>query len=131
MATNIMYIFGVFPMSRKQNNLILLMVENKCFVVSGAPLFTKLPNLYPIHKGITCIIMTAFELLKGREFIELNKLLKVLGLAATGGEANLQIENGEVWVNDAVETQKRKKLKAGDTVKYQEQVITIIAKQES
>lgn len=68
--------------------------------------------------------MTTFTL-EGREFIELNKLLKVLGLVGTGGEANQRIEQGEVVVNDAVETQKRKKLRAGDKVLFQQQTITI------
>jgi len=63
--------------------------------------------------------------LNGREFITLTNLLKVLGLASTGGEANTRIENGEVKVNDAVETQKRKKLRAGDVVAFQKTAIVI------
>ncbi len=59
------------------------------------------------------------------EFIELNKLLKLLGLVGTGGEANMLIENGEVLVNDSVETQKRKKLRAGDKVEFEGNNITI------
>jgi len=59
--------------------------------------------------------MKEFEL-KGSEFIELNKLLKLLGLADTGGEANIRITEGEVKVNEITETQKRKKLRSGDIV---------------
>lgn len=70
------------------------------------------------------IIMMKFTL-EGREFIELNKLLKVLDLVSTGGEANQRIEKGEVLVNDAVETQKRKKLRAGDKVLFQKYAILI------
>lgn len=65
-----------------------------------------------------------FEL-QGQDHITLNNLLKVLHLVGTGGEANIRISNGEVRVNGAVETQKRKKLRAGDKVQFQKTVITI------
>jgi len=65
-----------------------------------------------------------FEL-QGHDHITLNNLLKVLHLVGTGGEANIRISNGEVRVNGAVETQKRKKLRAGDKVEFQKTVITI------
>jgi len=35
-------------------------------------------------------------ILDGSEYIELNKLLKLLNLVETGGEANIRIDNGEV-----------------------------------
>lgn len=63
--------------------------------------------------------------LQGHEFIELNKLLKLLHLVGTGGEANSRIEQGEVLVNKALETQKRKKLRVGDRVQFGKQIITI------
>lgn len=53
-----------------------------------------------------------FEL-EGYEFIELNKLLKIMNLVGTGGEANARIENGEILVNGEVETRKRNKLRVG------------------
>ncbi len=65
-----------------------------------------------------------FELI-GHEYIQLNQLLKLLGLVDTGGEANQRIVDGEVIVNNEVEYQKRKKLRTGDVVKFQRQVITI------
>lgn len=68
--------------------------------------------------------MIEFEL-EGHEFIPLNKLLKLLGLVESGGEANQRIEDGEVIVNDAVEKQKRKKLRAGDKVVFNEKAIII------
>lgn len=61
--------------------------------------------------------MIEFEL-TGYEYIELNKLLKLMSLVNTGGEANSRIENGEVSVNGGVEKQKRKKLRAGDKVEF-------------
>ena len=68
--------------------------------------------------------MRTFEL-QGHEFIELNKLLKILRLVGTGGEANVRIEQGEVKVNNETETQKRKKLRPGDKVQFENQEITI------
>jgi ribosome-associated protein len=69
--------------------------------------------------------MTKFELI-GHDFIELNKLLKIMRLVGSGGEANSLIEQGEVQVNNRVETQKRKKLRPGDKVNFKDQVIGIV-----
>ena len=66
--------------------------------------------------------MEIFELTKF-DFIELNKLLKITQLASSGGEASRLISEGHVTVNGAVETQKRKKLKAGDKVELGAEVI--------
>jgi ribosome-associated protein len=63
--------------------------------------------------------------LNDSEFIPLNNLLKVLQLVETGGEANLRIEDGEVRVNGMIETQKRKKIRIGDVVKFEATTITI------
>ncbi|WP_448873313.1 RNA-binding S4 domain-containing protein [Desulfobulbus propionicus] len=49
-------------------------------------------------------------------FIELDKLLKREGLAASGGEARYLISAGMVEVNGQVETRKRRKLYPDDTV---------------
>ena len=68
--------------------------------------------------------MIEFEL-SGHEFIPLNKLLKLLNLVQSGGEANQWIEEGEVSVNDAVEKQKRKKLRAGDKVMFHDSTVII------
>ena len=68
--------------------------------------------------------MKEFEL-NGREYIELNKLLKFMGLVDTGGEANDKIVNGEVLLNNAVEIQKRKKIRPGDKVLYNGNTIVI------
>ncbi len=70
--------------------------------------------------------METFEL-QGREYIELNKLLKLKHLVQTGGEANIAIENGEVLVNEVVEHRKRNKLREGYIVEFREQKILIKA----
>jgi len=48
--------------------------------------------------------------------IELYKLLKLAGLASSGGEAKALIEDGQVRLNGVPETRKRKKIGAGDSV---------------
>ena len=65
-----------------------------------------------------------FEL-SGQEFIELNKLLKLLNLVDTGGEAKMRIEQGEVMVNDTVEYRKRNKLRPGDTIRIFDYIVII------
>jgi len=66
-----------------------------------------------------------FELKPEDEFIELNKLLKILGLAQTGGHAKIIIEEGEAKVNGEVELRKRKKLREGDVVEFEDNIIEI------
>jgi ribosome-associated protein len=65
-----------------------------------------------------------FEL-NGKEYIELNQLLKVVGLVNSGGEANTFIANGEVRVNDEIETRKRNKIKTGFKVEFDGQVLLV------
>ena len=50
------------------------------------------------------------------DYIELIKLLKLLGIAETGGMAKNMVEDGEVSVNGKTETRKRYKLKSGDVL---------------
>ena len=47
--------------------------------------------------------------------IHLDQFLKTCGVA-TGGQAKVMIQAGEVLVNDEVETRRRKQLKVGDEV---------------
>ena len=61
------------------------------------------------------------------EFIELNVLLKLLALAPSGGAAKALIASGAVQVDGAVETRKRCKIVAGQTVTFDGQSITVIA----
>ncbi len=50
------------------------------------------------------------------DFIELCKLLKIAGLAESGGEAKAMVDEGLVFVNGVPEDRKRAKIKPGDTV---------------
>ncbi|MCB0820024.1 MAG: RNA-binding S4 domain-containing protein [Bacteroidetes bacterium] len=52
------------------------------------------------------------------EYIELNKILKIMHWVETGGQANQVIEDGLVKVNGQVEFRKRNKLRPGDTVTF-------------
>lgn len=69
--------------------------------------------------------MEEFKIQDGFEYIQLNQLLKLLGLVDSGGEANQRILNGEVIVNNCVEIQKRKKLRSGDQIEFQGKYISI------
>ena len=59
------------------------------------------------------------------EFIRLQDLLKISGLASTGGMAKVVIQNGEVTVNGAVCTMRGKKLRNGDTAAYNGVAVTV------
>lgn len=57
--------------------------------------------------------------------IELSQFLKFGGLAESGGAAKSAIAAGEVLLNGVVETQKGKKLVAGDRVTFGRQTIVV------
>ena len=59
------------------------------------------------------------------EYIELNKLLKFTGVCDTGGDAKMSIDQGLVKYNNQVETQRRKKVRKGDTIQFQKYQIEI------
>ena len=67
-----------------------------------------------------------FELKNGQEYIPLNKLLQVLGIAQTGGHAKIMIQNNEVSVNGTVETRVRNKLVKGTEIAVGDYLITIV-----
>ncbi|MBE9008091.1 RNA-binding S4 domain-containing protein [Fortiea sp. LEGE XX443] len=48
--------------------------------------------------------------------IKLDQFLKLVGIATTGGQAKLMIIDGDVKVNDAVETRRGRKLISSDQV---------------
>jgi ribosome-associated protein len=60
------------------------------------------------------------------EPVELYKILKFEGLVSSGGEAKTVITNGEVIVNGAVETRKRKKMMSGDILEFADEKIRLI-----
>ena len=50
------------------------------------------------------------------EYIDLSQLLKAAGLAMSGGEAKFFVTEGLVTVNGEPESRKRRKLRGGDIV---------------
>lgn len=60
-----------------------------------------------------------------KEPVELYKILKFEGLVASGGEAKMVIAEGQVTLNGAVETRKRKKIVAGDIIEFGQEKIQI------
>ncbi len=65
------------------------------------------------------------ELHAAEEYIKLDSALKLTGLCATGGQAKIAVRNGEVEVNGEVCTMRGKKLRRGDTVKFENTVFEV------
>jgi ribosome-associated protein len=63
--------------------------------------------------------------LENQEFIELIKLLKLMGMVDSGSEAKLVVEMGKVKVNGQVEFRKRNKIRSGDKVEYAGNTIVV------
>lgn len=68
-----------------------------------------------------------FTLKENSEFIELLKLLKIQGLAQTGGHAKIIVEEGLVFVNGEQEFRKRRKLRPGDKIEVDGIIVEINA----
>lgn len=56
---------------------------------------------------------------------ELYKILKFEGLVSSGAEAKQVISDGLVKVNGELETRKRKKISSGDTIEFENHLLTI------
>lgn len=67
--------------------------------------------------------MTEIEIYS--DFIKLDSFLKYCGAVGTGGEAKLRVASGEVTVNGGVCTQRGKKLRAGDEVRFESETYRI------
>ena len=59
------------------------------------------------------------------EFIKLGQALKAAGFVGSGVDAKFVIQDGQVSVNGAVETQRGKKLVPGDIVEYNGETLKI------
>ena len=65
------------------------------------------------------------------EFITIDKLLKFSGVADTGGQAFLMVEDGLVKLNGKTITEKRKKVFPGDLVNIDDQIeLTVIREKQ-
>lgn len=64
--------------------------------------------------------------LKG-EFIELCNLLKLTGIADSGGQGKAMVADGQVKVDGKPESRKTAKIRAGQVVECMEQTIQVLA----
>ena len=60
-----------------------------------------------------------------KEPVELYKILKFESMASSGGHAKQAVAEGQVQVNGKIETQKRKKIVAGDIIEFGHEKIQI------
>ena len=63
------------------------------------------------------------------EFITMDKLLKFSGVADTGGQAFLMVEDGVVRLNGQLVTEKRNRVHPGDVVNIDDQIELTVAKE--
>ncbi len=59
------------------------------------------------------------------ESIHLDQYMKLTGMAGTGGQAKLLIQDGQVRVNGEVVTRRKRKLVPGDQVSLGDQTRTV------
>ena len=71
--------------------------------------------------------MQRLEFVLDREFIELNQLLKLVGLADSGGAGKALVASGGVRVDGIVELRKTAKIRAGQTVQLDSAEIRVLA----
>lgn len=64
------------------------------------------------------------------ECITMDKLLKFSGVADTGGQAFLMVEDGIIKLNGKLVTEKRKKVFPGDVVNIDDQIELTVSKEE-
>ncbi|MCQ4021963.1 RNA-binding S4 domain-containing protein [Ruminococcus sp. zg-924] len=62
------------------------------------------------------------------EYIKLDSLLKFGGIAETGGQAKLLVQDGLVKLNGEVCTQRGKKIKDGDNVQFEDKILEVLKK---
>ena len=68
------------------------------------------------------------EVVINTEFIKLDQLLKWANFTGSGVEAKIFIQNGEVKVNDVVETRRGKKIYDGDVVEFAGEKVVVKTK---
>ena len=59
------------------------------------------------------------------EYIKLDSLLKYALIASSGGEAKMLIGDEQVFVNGNVCTERGKKIRSGDIIRFQNRIIRI------
>ena len=74
--------------------------------------------------------MTEQEIRIHTDYIRLDALLKLAGMADTGGAAKVLIQAGKVRVNGEICTQRGRKLRPGDQVDRMDQVGVAVVREE-
>ena len=69
--------------------------------------------------------MKSEKIIINDEFIKLDSLMKFSGLCATGGEAKILIQSGQVLVNGEVCTMRGKKMRDGDKAQYEDRIVEV------
>ena len=69
--------------------------------------------------------METYEL-RGAEYIELIKLLKIMRISESGGQAKMMVDDGMVYRNGEPEFRKRAKLRVDDVVEVMDFKIRIV-----
>lgn len=64
------------------------------------------------------------------EYIDLLQLLKATSIVMSGGEAKMLVDDGYVTVNGEIEHRRRRKLRVGDVVIFDEQIQISLIKSE-
>ena len=70
--------------------------------------------------------MQVLEFELDREYVELNQLLKLAGVCDSGGAGKALVASGAVSVDGEVELRKTCKIRAGQTVQWDEVTIRVI-----
>lgn len=60
------------------------------------------------------------------DMIQLDQLLKWMGVISTGGQARFLIGEGKVWVNGNIVIERRKKIYSGDFLKIDDHEYKIL-----
>ena len=64
------------------------------------------------------------------ETIKLEQFLKLAQVVATGGQAKVIIQSGQVRVNGLVETRRGRKLRPGDRIEVGGEVLVVMSNEE-
>ena len=70
-----------------------------------------------------------FEL--DRDYVELNQLLKLVGLCNSGGEGKMIVASGDVYVDGQQELRKTCKIHAGQVVRLEDFEVRVLGRQFS
>jgi len=64
--------------------------------------------------------------LAGKEFIELNDLMKITGMCESGGTAKTMITEGSVMVDGKIELRRRCKIRAGQIITFEGREVRVV-----